>query len=112
MLFYLRTSASVYEQQLGGLPSPLILSPPPLQLFIPAPLQVFSPSPLFFCLNQPSINLGTPQQVTTCALDTCTVFLINDGQLTLTQLFLAGIGCYFANLSQVVIIWRGLGTGQ
>ena len=83
MLFYLRTSASVYEKQLGGF-SP----PPPLELLLPAPLLIFSPT----LLNQPSVNLGTSQQVTTCVLYSLRhmhCFINADSQLTLTQLFLA-----------------------
>ena len=86
MLFYLRTSASVYEKQLGGLPPP-----PPLQLLLPAPLPVFSPTLLLFCLNLPSIILGMAQQVTTCVLYCLRhvhSFINYDSQLTLTQLFL------------------------
>ena len=110
MLFYLRTSASVYEKQLGGLPPP-----PPLQLLLPAPLPVFSPTLLLFCLNLPSIILGMAQQVTTCVLYCLRhvhSFINYDSQLTLTQLFLAGTGWYFANLGQLVIIGQPLGTGQ
>ena len=46
--------------------------------------------------------LGTPQQVITCVLYCLRhvhCFINDDSQLTLTQLFLAGTGWYFANLN-------------